>query len=88
MSDETAAKSDTAVLRYSGGEFETAVHTPTEGSQAVDVSKLLGKTGLVTLDEGYVNTGSTKSAITFLNGEKGIHGHLPKSALLGVERGA
>ena len=56
MSDETAAKADSAVLQHSGGEFEMAVHTPTEGSQAVDVSKLLGKTGLVTYDPGFTST--------------------------------
>ncbi|WP_224392523.1 citrate synthase [Pseudonocardia sp. ICBG1293] len=72
MSDETAAKSDTAVLRYSGGEFETAVHTPTEGSQAVDVSKLLGKTGLVTFDPGFTSTAACSSAITYIDGDAGI----------------
>lgn len=72
MSDETAAKSDTAVLRYSGGEFETAVHTPTEGAQAVDVSKLLGKTGLVTFDPGFTSTAACSSAITYIDGDAGI----------------
>ena len=40
--------------------------------RAVDISKLRGETGYITLDEGYVNTGATLSAITFLDGEKGI----------------
>ena len=43
-----------------------------EGEKAVDISKLRSKTGYITLDPGYVNTGACTSGITFLNGEKGI----------------
>ena len=43
-----------------------------EGERALDISKLRAQTGYITLDEGYVNTGSTISAITFLDGEKGV----------------
>ena len=50
MSDETAARADSAVLQHSGGEFEMAVHTPTEGSQAVDVSRRV-KAALIYLAE-------------------------------------
>ena len=70
MSDEKAA--DSAVLKYDGGEFETTVHTPTEGAQAVDVSKLLGKTGLVTYDPGFTSTAACSSAITYIDGDAGI----------------
>ncbi len=44
----------------------------TEGERAVDVTALRAATGLVTLDTGYMNTGACRSAITFLDGEKGI----------------
>ncbi len=44
----------------------------TEQERAIDISKLRAKTGLITLDVGFKNTGSTPSAITFLDGEKGI----------------
>ncbi len=44
----------------------------TEGEHAVDISKLRSETGFITYDEGYANTGSCKSAITYINGEKGI----------------
>ncbi|NBX30987.1 citrate synthase, partial [bacterium] len=44
----------------------------TEGEHGIDISKLRSATGAVTLDEGFVNTGSTTSAITFLDGEQGI----------------
>ncbi|MCD7897177.1 MAG: citrate synthase [Planctomycetaceae bacterium] len=43
-----------------------------EGERAIDISTLRKNTGLITLDEAYVNTGSCKSAITYLDGEKGI----------------
>src|SRR5262245_17100149 len=42
------------------------------GERAVDISKLRDQTGLITLDTGYGNTGSCQSAITFIDGEKGI----------------
>ena len=44
----------------------------TEGEVAIDISRLRASTGLVTLDPGFVNTASCTSAITFLDGEKGI----------------
>src|SRR5205823_11704823 len=44
----------------------------TEGERAVDISDLRGKTGVVTLDPAFMNTASTQSAVTFLDGERGI----------------
>ncbi|MDA1182104.1 MAG: citrate synthase [Bacteroidetes bacterium] len=58
-----------------GKEFEFPVITGTEGEKAIDISKLRELTGLITLDIGYKNTGATTSAITFLDGEKGILQH-------------
>ncbi|QDT71464.1 citrate synthase [Lacipirellula limnantheis] len=55
-----------------GKQIELPVVVGTEQERAVDISKLLGSTGYITLDEGYVNTGATTSAITFLDGDKGI----------------
>ena len=46
--------------------------TGSENEQALDIGKLRGTTGMVTIDQGYVNTGSTTSDITFLNGEEGV----------------
>jgi citrate synthase len=51
---------------------ELPVIVGTEGEKAIDISRLRSGTGFITLDEGYVNTGSTTSGITFLNGEEGI----------------
>ena len=58
-----------------GKEFEFPLITGTEGEKAIDISKLRELTGLITLDIGYKNTGATTSAITFLDGEKGILQH-------------
>src|SRR5688500_5012590 len=55
-----------------GKQIELPVVVGTEQERAVDVSKLLSSTGYITLDEGYMNTGATTSAITFLDGERGI----------------
>ncbi|MGI9471269.1 MAG: citrate synthase [Rubripirellula sp.] len=65
-------ETDTVKLIYGGQEIELPVVEGSEGERAIDISRLRSQTGLITLDEGFVNTGSTRSAITFLNGEKGI----------------
>jgi len=59
-------------LIYAGKEFRLPLVTGSEGEKAIDISLLRRETGLITLDSGYANTGSCKSAITFVDGEKGI----------------
>ncbi len=61
-----------AALSVDGKTYELPLTTGTENETAVDISSLRAKSGLITLDQGFKNTGSTKSAITFLDGEKGI----------------
>lgn len=61
-----------ATLRDGDAQLELPVVVGTEDERAIDISKLRAQSGLITLDEGFVNTGSTTSAITYLNGEKGI----------------
>jgi len=63
---------EAAKLKFDGRELDLPVVTGTENESAIDISKLRSDTGLITLDEGYVNTGSTQSAITFLDGDKGV----------------
>ena len=63
---------ETAKLVLEGKEFEFPIIEGTENEKAIDISSLRDTTGYVTLDTGYKNTGATKSAITFLDGEKGI----------------
>ncbi|GAA5028200.1 citrate synthase [Marivirga lumbricoides] len=64
--------SDQAKLTYGGKEYTLSVVEGTEKEKAVDISKLRAESGLITIDPGFKNTGSTKSAITFLDGEEGI----------------
>jgi citrate synthase len=59
-------------LTYNGKEVWLPVVTGTEGEKAIDISRLRSETGFITLDPGYGNTGSCLSAITFMDGEKGI----------------
>ena len=61
-----------AELHYNGKVYELPVVTGSENEDALDISKLRGQSGLITLDRGFKNTGSTESSITFLNGEEGI----------------
>ncbi|WP_209329255.1 citrate synthase [Lunatimonas salinarum] len=64
--------SEIAKLSFNGKEFELPVLKGSENEEAIDIAKLRGQSGLITLDPGYKNTGSTQSAITFLDGEQGI----------------
>jgi len=65
--------SEYAELHYNGQVYQIPVLTGTEGEKALDINKLRAETGgLITLDLGFKNTASTQSAITFLDGEKGI----------------
>ena len=61
-----------AKLELDGKAYEFPVVVGSEGEQAVDISALRNNTGYITLDDGYGNTGSCRSAITFIDGEKGI----------------
>ena len=63
---------DTIKLIYGKMEYELPVIEGSEGEKAIDISQLRATTGFITLDPGYVNTGSCSSSITFMNGEKGI----------------
>ena len=62
----------TAELRIDGKSYEFPMIEGTEKEVAIDIGDLREQTGAVTLDLGYKNTGATKSAITFLDGDKGI----------------
>ena len=64
--------SETAKLTYGENSYDLPVIVGTEQEHAFDISKLRAQSGLITLDTGFKNTGSTKSEITFLDGEKGI----------------
>src|SRR5512134_1520022 len=64
--------SDRLTINYGGQTHEIPLLQGTEGERAIDIRKLRNKTGLVTFDPGYGNTGSCESAITYIDGERGI----------------
>ena len=59
-------------LHYNGKKYDLPIVKGTENEIAFDISKLRQEAAIITLDKGFKNTGSTESAITFLDGEKGI----------------
>ena len=61
-----------AELHVNGQIYELPTGTGSEGELAVDISNLRDQTGYITLDDGYANTGACTSAVTFIDGEKGI----------------
>lgn len=64
--------SEHARFTLDGKDYEFPVVIGSEGEKGIDISSLRSQTGYITLDPAYVNTGSTTSAITYLDGEKGI----------------
>jgi citrate synthase len=64
--------SETAKLTYGDKTIDLPVITGSENEKAVDITQLRAKTGLITLDSGYGNTGACRSAITFIDGDQGI----------------
>ncbi len=60
------------MLRHPGGELDLPYVAASEGTAAIDASKLLSQTGLVTLDNGFMNTAACKSSITYIDGDAGI----------------
>ena len=59
-------------FHYAGNEFRLPLIEGSAGEKAIDISQLRQATGLITLDSGFANTGSCRSAITFVDGERGI----------------
>ena len=73
MADNNVAEAkDKAVLTYPGGSYEMPIVKATDGNDGIALGKLLQETGYVTLDPGYVNTGSTLSNITYIDGANGV----------------
>jgi citrate synthase len=64
--------SDKAVITLGNQTFECPTVVGSEGERAIDIAALRAKTGFVTLDPAFMNTASTKSSITFIDGDQGI----------------
>ncbi len=67
-----SAETPKVTIKVGSKETELAVVSATEGHSGIDIANLMAETGLATFDQGFVNTASTKSAITYIDGEKGI----------------
>jgi citrate synthase len=61
-----------ATLHFPGGSAEFPIIRGTDGHDSIDISTFMKQTGFTTLDQGFVNTASTRSEITYIDGEKGI----------------
>jgi len=61
-----------ATLSYKGKTYLLPIVKGSEGEEAINISKLREQSGLITLDPGFANTGSCRSDITFMDGEKGV----------------
>lgn len=76
MNESTAtqnpADNASARLTFPGGTADFPILPATDGHSSIDVSTLTRQTGLTALDYGFVNTASTKSEITYIDGEQGI----------------
>ncbi|MFH1886821.1 MAG: citrate synthase [Pseudomonadota bacterium] len=74
MKDDTKTMEgrETATLIVGGKTIELPVITGSEGEKGIDISSLRNKTGYITFDPGFANTGACRSAITFMDGEQGI----------------
>jgi citrate synthase len=64
--------SKTATITVDGKSYQLPIIVGAENEMAIDISSLRGQSGIITLDQGFKNTGSCQSAITFLDGELGI----------------
>ncbi|MGN8050693.1 citrate synthase [Curtobacterium sp. 22159] len=72
MSPSAEQATETATLTFPGGTAEFPILPSVDGASTIDISTLKKQTGMNTLDYGFVNTGSTKSAITYIDGDQGI----------------
>ena len=69
------SKPNAAILKYGDLAIELPVLVGSEGEVGIDITSLEKEAGLLAFDPGYGNTGSCQSAITFVDGEKGILRH-------------
>lgn len=70
--NNAAGEPEVATLHFPGGSAEFPILRGTDGHDSIDISTLMKQTGYATLDQGFVNTASTRSAITYIDGDAGI----------------
>ena len=64
--------SEYVTISYNGESFDLPVITGSEGEKAIDITQLRNRTGFITMDPGFANSGACLSSITFMDGDKGI----------------
>lgn len=69
---DASTDSEKATLHFPGGTAEFPIVRGTDGHDSIDISTFTKQTGFTTIDQGFVNTASTRSAITFIDGDAGI----------------
>ena len=69
---DAAPQPEKATLKFPGGSAEFPIIRGTDGHDSIDISTFTRQTGFTTLDQGFVNTASTRSAITYIDGDAGI----------------
>src|SRR5687768_2870261 len=69
------AMANTATLRIDDNEYPLPIMTGTEGEKAIDTRTLRSSSGYIAFDQGYGNTGSCESSITYLDGDNGVLRH-------------
>ncbi|MEP6481462.1 MAG: citrate synthase [Rhodoglobus sp.] len=69
---DAAPGPEKATLQFPGGSAEFPIIRGTDGHDSIDISTFMKQTGFTTLDQGFVNTASTRSAITYIDGDAGI----------------
>src|SRR5205809_2032531 len=72
MTRQAVGQEQSATLSFAGKNLPLPLIRGTEDELGVDIQKLRGDTGLITVDPGFGNTGACRSAITFIDGEEGI----------------
>jgi citrate synthase len=70
--NDISPETEKATLHFPGGTAEFPVIRGVDGRDSIDISTFMKQTGFTTLDQGFVNTASTKSAITYIDGDAGI----------------
>ena len=70
--NDPAGEPEVATLHFPGGSAEFPILRGTDGNDSIDISTFMKQTGFTTLDQGFVNTASTRSAITYIDGDAGI----------------
>jgi citrate synthase len=72
VADDSSTADEFATLKYPGGEMDLKIVKATQGADGIELGSLLATTGYTTYDGGFVNTSSTESAITYIDGDEGI----------------